>query len=715
MRAPMVVLMATALAHAALAQDISVTIERNDAAQKCLASGEIIVRAGDVPDAERRTALEPGRHVYLLTLDSSRSWDVRVRADGCWSETVSWSAGSGSAIALRLHRAVSFGGTFEQSRGVRLSRLDAAVFFPADSGSRFNDGQPVSCSVDFPTWECAVPADVRFDLRLQPAGFATIHLWDLDVRRDSRHTSPLALRAGASLSGWVEDPGGRALANASVSLYPQEAETPGANRSRTQARRMSVRTSRRGFFQFTGLAAGQYQLVSTSEGLSPTNVPAIRLGEGEALVWPRAVKHVEPAFVEVIVQPPTTADGKPWIVAMEEETPLHLGARSTPTRRAAMMNGRWSAEGLRADVYNLSVEAEGGSVVEQLRVDVSSGGRHTVAVDVNRIRIVGRVLAGDEPLEAEVRFAHPSGKSIKASSDKDGRFEALFPVTGQWTPAIRPPGRRAATIDAEPVEIVLPADRPPSELTIILPGGRVRGTVVDASDQAVPAAVHVVRRGRPVAQQITTDDGEFDLIGIAAGTYTIDASGEHGATRQPVPIEVAEDDATELKLVLEPYREIQGEVLTPAGLPASGTVVRLSFDAQTWAQQVTDVRGRFRHRAPGFASDVWLVTNSHQYPSVINRWTLRGSEGLTIHLRAAGGILRIIGSPWPVVRAHDVAAPAGILLFPPPRGRFDGGLYLATGSYVVCPQREALEHCRTVTVLPNEEVTVDFRTPKDGD
>jgi hypothetical protein len=676
-----------ALAGAASA-DVRVQIVAASDADRCLAAASLVATSG-----EKATAI-PLRG-SVASYHGALPARLELRSEGCWSGARDVATGE-IAVELHLHRAGTLAGTFQAAH--RPSPLSV-------SGSIGEHA--LVCSADYPRWTCRAPAGLPLDLVLAIKGYASIRYWDVVARPgETVELEPRELRPGASLSGVVHDPRGKPLPDARLVLFPLEAHSP-AEGKQAAARLLKATTNRRGFFEFTGLGEGVYRVVSRVPGFSPAILPKVELREGEALAWPRALTHVALAKLTVLLDPPLDPAGKPWNVELSETEPLMPGAERRAVSRPAV-DGRWEATDIGADVYDLRVETQGGSVLDRRSVDLSAGGASTLPIIVSQLLVHGTLTVGHEPLEADLRFSNGTGTILRATSSDAGTFEVAFPGSGRWSVDVQYPRKRSgARVHASPVEIRTAGQ----EIEVRLPGGRIRGSVVSITGTPERAAVHVTRNGSLVVQQVTEEDGTIELIGLEPGSYALDAEGQSGTTAHPVDVPLAEDEMADVKVVLEPWRLISGTVFTPNGMPASGASVRISPDGGTsWWSVVTDVEGRFERHVSRDLSEVQLVAVGYGYPAAIVRVPPSGTSAIAITLGRTGGVLRArnAGRYPSVVAANGVRAGFPLFYFPPPWGEYNGGIYLEPGSYRVCADGG---DCRSVSVAAGGESIVDFEEP----
>jgi hypothetical protein len=261
-------------------------------------------------------------------------------------------------------------------------------------------------------------------------------------------------------------------------------------------------------------------------------------------------------------------------------------------------------------------------------------------------------------------------------------------------------------IELETVEVPQEAM---TTLDLRVAGGRIKGQVRGSSDVGEQAAVHVVSGGRPVAQLITNTDGTFDIVGIRPGAYAVDAEGRSGMTGDPVEVTIEDNETQTLELRLEPYVRIAGVVRSPHGTPASGAFVRISTDrGKSWTRTIADVNGAFNYSVSSATEEVQLVVLTYSYPAVVLRVVPRASHPLEINLPSSGGMLRVDGSKNPIVHTMGVSVPLRLFHFPEPYGRYNGGVYLHAGTYVVCPEVDSGAQCKNVAVATTSEVNVQF-------
>jgi hypothetical protein len=695
----LIVALITPLVHAG---PVRVTIEDQSVAQHCSEKAVVLAIPDNGDAIEVRTPID---------LDPARSWQLRATSDGCWSTTATWIASGGNDIALELFSSATLHGEFTTERAQQPEAVQASAFRITTGRNNLSEPEPLDCVLDLPRWQCTVPAELPIDVRLEPRGFAPVHLWSVTAKPgERRNIERQALIAGASLAGWVENPDSDP-AGAIVTLAPLQAEHDDA--ARAVAAQHRVTTNARGFFQFTGVPAGDYRLASRASTFAPVVIPAITVRPLTASTWPRPLRHAHSVGLNVALKPAKAADGSDWRVSVIERIPLTPGSSPASTSLIVGNNGLWTTAGLRPDMYELVVMDSSGSVVERMNLDLTNGAPEVLTVPIRAISVAGIVKVGDEPLAAaDIRFSNLDAKTVSVTSDEDGRFTASFPAAGRWTPLIYPYGRQRRTqVRAKAVEISAEGE---DSLEIVLPGGRIGGTVVTQDGTAVKAAVHVVKDGALVAQQTTAADGEFDFIGLAEGPYAVSAEADAGATPRPVETRLRGNDTREMKLVVEPYRTVRGRVRTPGGQPASGAVMRISTDGGvSWSDLVLSLQGEFEYSFPGGQDEVELVVLTNAYPAAMVRVSPGAATQapLVINLLPDGGELQVEPARAYVIR-QNVTVPLFAFRLPNNLG-LAPRVHLEPGSYLVCREARIDDGCRRVLIAPGTTTTVDFRDHKE--
>lgn len=687
---------------AAFAADVRVIVVPGESAGACVANGQLVAMPA-AGDGKIAVPLSKDAGSYAMHLPNTGHWSIQAAVAGCWSETRQWS-GAESPIELHVYNAstveiplasrppAKFSGTVSLQRGG----------WPSEAISSSTE----RCAIENGKARCAVPGDVVFDFRLDAPGYAAIYFWDQKVRGGvAAKLPPATLEPGASVTGWVHDPKDKPVRDGVIACFPMDLL---ANvRDHVPARVQTVHSNSRGFFQCTGLREGRYRVVVESRGLSPAALSDVVLHSGESLVLPKPIRQSPAGAVSITLDPPLDRQGNAWRVALSEASTLYPSRERKTIAHAASAKGQWTANGLRADTYDVEIHNASGALVERTAVDLFGGGPHALLLNVQSIVVRGVVRAGDRPLQADVILSDSAGAYLQVSAGKDGDFETPLPSPGEWrVTVLYPPSRSPAHIKAPPLHIAGDGVDSARDVVIRIPGGRIHGKVVGKNGESGKAAVHA-RQGRSVpAQQMADENGEFDLIGLAAGTYMLDAQNIAGSTAAPVSVELAEDETREVTLITERMLTLTGSVVTPGGQPASGAVVRMSSgDGSGWQSRIADVQGRFKYDLSRATSSVQMVVVTYDYPAAFLTIPIREDDvnEQTVQLSKDGGVLRVPHPMEAYISAHGVIAPFGILRYSQYYSRSDGGVYVESGTYTVCERAAGTPVCGTINVLPGSE------------
>jgi RNA polymerase sigma-70 factor (ECF subfamily) len=174
---------------------------------------------------------------------------------------------------------------------------------------------------------------------------------------------------------------------------------------------------------------------------------------------------------------------------------------------------------------------------------------------------------GGAPI-AGARLAVNLWRETETTTGPDGAYEMRVP-TEAWPLLVSAPGRRNRLLEG-----YVPTGATRHALDIELEPGEQRvGRVVDAHGAAVAGAT-VRASGLP--RPIETDaDGRFTLDGLAPGSRHRVTAAKAGFQRAETMTGSSRDP---LELVLQPGVAVVVRVVTPAGAPVGGAVVRVGAD-----------------------------------------------------------------------------------------------------------------------------------------
>lgn len=272
-----------------------------------------------------------------------------------------------------------------------------------------------------------------------------------------------------------------------------------------------------------------------------------------------------------------------------------------------------------------------------------------------------------------------------------------------------------------PVSVERAPDGSPSEISIALPSGRLKGTVTDALGKAIEADVQVLREQQLIAAAASNADGEFDIVGLPAEEVSVRASAVEGDS--PLQSVTIRDEAeSTVALVIAADMRIRGHLQLRSGRPVSGAFIRYSSPSILDVRETTaGVSGDFTLSVPSSLPFVDLVILAAGAPATIGRThNLRRGEVVDLVLDEQGAAVNILlgGTPsWPFVGRQGVLVSLASL-FPPRAGGPPPGLSregyetsVAPGLYHFCPTAALSSTCKEVLLAPLTHTVVDFSKP----
>ncbi len=566
----------------------------------------------------------------------------------------------------------------------------------------------IDCAREGALQTCNIPAG-SVDLRIGADGFVPHYIWGRDVASRARvDLGTLRLTRGASVSGRVTLPSKEPkLEGIAVELMPASSRTSTADAPHAALLTQRTKTNRRGFFQFAGVDEGMYTVVARANCWSPARADDVRVISGAEVAVTKPLALTPLATLEVSVDPPAGAGGKPWRI---ELTPYPAPATSIePIRSAASPAGTWRRAQLEAGLYNLSVHDADGAVLRRQIVEVSDG-MPPLRIGIESFRVRGRVTFRGQPLECGIWLTHPlnASASIRLRSDKDGQFETVLPEEGAWAVQLALAKNHAQLPE---IEIHRRADGSPIDLELVVPRGRIRGKTVDETGAVIPSHVRIFRDGR-FAGSVGAPDGTFEFVGIEPTDVMIharnDAQDRDGGL---VPHHVSEDEDNPVTITLPKRKKAKAWVVTPEGQPVAGALVRY-FSAGNIKEEVTGPSGEFAFPIPESEPSVPMVILPPGLPRKMTTLTV-GPEAAEIVVSTAGARLLLERTPRNYWIAHGGVVFHGAFLFEPsyggrPREATGTGLLLELdpGPYAICDTM-ARQRCKELVLQAGTTTTVD--------
>lgn len=585
-----------------------------------------------------------------LDLKPHRNWRIQATAPGLWArEETIYPQGvvettRPETLVLHFWPTGELLGTFEVAEGEGLPDTVQAHF-----RSPPRDGRPGpiaqahhGCTVDEGAFACELPAET-LDLRLKAPGFASVVRWGVEVKAGNAvKLPPLHLVRGASVVGWVTTPGGEpALTRVQVVLEPMGllATSLEEMESRRALSRQTVHPDRRGFFRFTGLGPGAYQIVAGLKGLAAarSEVLTVHADVESELIDPLHLRSFQP--VDVWVEPAVDPWGRPWTVEVHE-----LGTNPVPRLVAGSLvgeDGGWKNQTLGQGTYTLSVRSQEGSTWYRQEMDLGQEPLF-LSVQVPVVPVLGSLRLGKKPFSAKLLF---SGKgSVEMTSDEDGNFGGILPGEGEYRVRIT---SRSLIKTVSGVEVRRGPGQRRARVEIVLPANRIRGRVVDAEGSPVaPANLLAVTFPDDVLRSTRVHkDGTFELLALKEGTVRLHAEAPGDRASEERVMSVVEGlDPPEIELVVRPQTVLRGRIRTATGAALPGVEILAgaasAFLAPTRAV-VSDHEGRFELRLPPNTTEIVANVYPRGFALRMLRLPLPPSGEIDIWVEQNGGDLLI--------------------------------------------------------------------------
>jgi hypothetical protein len=675
--------------------------------------------AGELRLSDRPEASALGDQV---TIEVAAPVQLSLVSKRCWAPTVLVAPDAGS-VDLPVWPAATVRGTFALGERVQapkelMLRLSGSADGKARSESQKFGTFETPCEVRDKQWRCNVPAGLALDARLEAKGFIPIYFWDLTTNVQGVHDlGALEMRRGASVRGWVRVDGASPRASLTVQLELPTYVTPDTAPGKAVSG-WKVSPNARGFFQFSDVPPGIYNVVARAGGLSPARVEGVRI-DGIREVALAAALVLQPlASLDVIVSPPLQADGKPW--GIELDRVLSDMLHSPLTKSIAGPEGRHLFENIEAGNYSVAVLDARGSVVrrERLTVDRSNP---PLLVHLDQIPIRGKVRSGDRPVRAGLVF-QTIGSTVEMQADESGSFAGMLPQEAKYKVFVQLDGN---TSIYRRVDVRRKAGEDVAVVDLTLPAGHVKGRVTDEEGHGVAASISVTRQ---ILQQDGSfqagPDGSFDMTGFDPGEVTLRAETASDAMTvdaqsAEVPYSITEDSPRSAQLIVRKNKKIKLWVSTAQGFGVPGAVVRYYVpETNEVLTEATDTAGRCTLTVPGPSPVVTVTIMPAGYPIHIAALDT-GDRSQQVVIGTQPGLLRVLSSftlmPPTIQVSGGMPLPVNLLIYPrdgsrPRRGVSNDGyaLELDSGDYRVCVPGDG-GGCSLVSLAAGTERTIDAR------
>ena len=539
-----------------------------------------------------------------------------------------------------------------QLQGPRDAKLPTQMLATFEAASSVKAGSPngrVECRVEqtTSTIKCHLPAAV-LDLRFSSEGFAPVYRTAVALRSGPRTLEPLALKPGASLSGWVAMAGGVAVPpGIDIAVAPRGvAEVLDERQQRVlRATTFTAKPRRDGFFQVTGLGAGEVLVTVRGPGFAASTAAALLVpGRESQLRDPLLLSP--PQVASFAVSPPVTPDGKPWrlFLARTDRYRSHL---NPVTDTAVPTDGWLEVRGLSEGLYIAKLLAPNGHgwLTRELRIGEEP---MPVALEPKAVEVRGHLTLGGEDLAGTIWFGGQYGaEKVEVQAGESGEYRTVLPRSGSWAVEVRAEEPSVARIFPA-IEVFAPTTKGYSTVDIDLPDTMLSGSVrMEDGESLAPGTIV---RAWPVAGGLwqgmislrLRDKQRFELRGLAEGTFHVNADNAEARSATQV-ITLADDDERHVELVLRRNRTIAGRVVGD-GYPVPGAKVTL-IPVQEWAFVPTDAYtnggGQFSSVVPSATTVViaWIAVPGRTL--LARRLDVSGDGPLEIELPRDGGELTV--------------------------------------------------------------------------
>jgi hypothetical protein len=526
---------------------------------------------------------------------------------------------------------------------------------------------------------------------------------DVDVKPGMLDVGELRLPLAAAIAGTVRDEQGAPVPFASVRRR-QGALADNPMMAMFGSATVQAYTDAQGRFRLTPLPPGKLQLLATAPGFASGRTERFQLAAGQQLDDVVIVMgHGGSIHGRLLLGPGQQPDD--FLLLVQEQ-----GTQATATAQVAA-DGAFTVGNLDPGQYTVQsmpqslMRGFGGQdwqpgkglklgemfqkitdhVVSQ-RCSVRAGETTEVTLDASEVSFGMRWT-----LRVELGGAALASGLVEVTGVDDGRVRGAMLQNGEATfggmraGAHRVQVRSGTTMApvGQPQDVELPAGRDEHRSTLSLPGGELRGRVVDATsgEPLRSALVRLLHDGRaeqddPVGMALTDADGSFRFPGLADGSYSLIAvegvlSGRDGTTSRRNGIRVVAGQPNEpIELRAQPAASASALVTTDGGTPIAGATVLCvgpdghplgafaiatsGADGRAWFGGLPDGPARVVGRAPGrapAASDVQHVgaERSIEFPLALasgTRTTLQAFDRDGQPLAGATLTARCDNGPW---------------------------------------------------------------------
>ncbi len=569
-------------------------------------SGFVVLReVAENARPEMRVSLEVGKEV-AVSLPPGTRWEIRGTLAGFWLEGRTILVGNLSPTTERfaMWPLGRIAGTVRRPRGTLPQHVVVTTLAaPILRGPTAFPRGLINCPIDSKgAWSCELPA-TRYDLGVSVEGYVPQYLWGVQVPAGATVAlGQYPLERGASVAGWVISPDAPLdprHSRVGLTFASLTDDLTAADRARRTRREVAI--SAVGFFQFSGVAPGLYDLSAAQPGLAETRVGGILVQAAtESFLREPLILH-KPRVLDLNLEPPVDPFDRPWTLrVIRAGRPGPAFDAETLYDRVAPRSGEVQVAGATPGFYSIDVSDAGGQRVLAERIEILDPESARRTLRVAQVAIEGRVSLGGEPLPAELWFGGRKGRiSVPFMTDTEGRFSGLLPDAPTWLVEIE---ANSPSVHVHR-EVRIPATRQTDgakRIDLKIPANRLSGRVVDERGTPVEGS-EVGLVGSDGSQvQRTGGEGTFEFRNFEAGPIEVSASFKRETFSDQVQLTVGEqDEVGPIELHLFPGKKLDFAVRDPGG-PIAGALVFAAVlpSASLLGQTRTDAQGRATFRLP---------------------------------------------------------------------------------------------------------------------
>jgi hypothetical protein len=551
-----------------------------------------------------------------LKLPRDRQWEVSAELPGFWVPRRSLAVGSQDQpvrLTLDLWPLGTISGLVKvKEKGAPLPKqiLVKTLAVPSFLKRPSVPKGALDCPVDAKgAWSCSLPA-ASFDLVISAPGSAPSYRWGVQVPAGKTLSlGTIELKRGASVAGWVAVEEGRIEPRRCIARLALLASGGGTLQSSAELGRTALQREVRedGFFQFTGLAPGNYNLEAQQPGYPAARSLAIRVDPGVETFLPDPLVLRHALDLQFEIRPALDWLDRPWraqVFKLGERPPIPLVFEGR-----ADEEGRLVVPGQSSGRFRVSLQDSLGNRLYSGEHLVDSAAGAPQLIEVRFVTLSGKIRLGEEPLDAVLWFGGRSGAtSIKMEADAGGRFHGVLPHEGPWRIEVEAKKPAFSTWTQGEVQ----ANRAgKASLDIILPDTRLFGRVVDEQEKPVPAADISVRGERLDLHEVADSAGAFEVIGLPEGGVWLAAEAASRVSDR-VSANLVEGRAVgPVELKLRQTKRLNGLVSSSLGPVAGARVMILARTPDGGgAVAMTDTEGAFQVNLPQAASRIAAIASA---------------------------------------------------------------------------------------------------------